>query len=107
MGDNPAMRVDATIQHGLTLLDSDMESSICTRSLFNPDFSVWCRPGGAARYRAHVPSVSGNNGVIQSVMGQTRVALDAGVPERCVFVAAERENRLVHVLGVEHLEPHE
>ena len=40
-------------------------------------------------------------------MGQPRVALDAGVAERRVFVSSEREHGLVHLFGVEHLEPHQ
>ena len=40
-------------------------------------------------------------------MGQPLVALDAGVAQRSVLVAAEGEDGLVHLLGVEHLEPHE
>jgi len=32
------------------------------------------------------------------------VTLDAGVTKRRIFIAAEGENGLVHLLGVEHLE---
>ncbi len=34
------------------------------------------------------------------------MALDAGIGERSIFVATEREYRLVHLLGVEYLESH-
>lgn len=40
-------------------------------------------------------------------MGQPRMAVDAGIAQRGVLVAAKREHGLVHLLGVEHLEPHE
>ena len=40
-------------------------------------------------------------------MGQPLVALDAGVAQRGILVAAEGEHGLVHLLGVEHLEAHE
>jgi hypothetical protein len=37
-------------------------------------------------------------------VGQSLVALDARVPKGRVFVPAEREHRLVHLLGVEYLQ---
>jgi hypothetical protein len=45
--------------------------------------------------------------VVQPVVREPPVTLDACIAQRGVFVAAEREDGLVHVLGVEHLEPHE
>lgn len=48
-----------------------------------------------------------HHGVVQPVMGESGVALDARVAERRVFVPPEREYRLVHLLGVEHLEAHQ
>jgi hypothetical protein len=39
--------------------------------------------------------------VVQPVMRQPRVAVDARVPQRGVFVAAEGKDGLVHLLGVE------
>jgi hypothetical protein len=35
------------------------------------------------------------------------VAVDAGVAQRGILVAPEGEHGLVHLLGVEHLEPHQ
>ena len=40
-------------------------------------------------------------------MREPCVALDARVPQRGILVAAEREHRLVHLLGVEHSQAHE
>ena len=40
-------------------------------------------------------------------MCEPLVALDARVPQRGILVAAEREHRLVHLLGIEDLEAHE
>ena len=48
-----------------------------------------------------------HDGIVQPVVGQPRMALDAGVAKRRVFVASEREYGLVHLLGVEHPELHE
>jgi len=39
-------------------------------------------------------------------MPEPLLALDTGVPQRGILIAAEREHRLVHLLGVEHLETH-
>ena len=58
------------------------------------------------RYRT-TPSVPRHHGVVEPVVGQALVALDASVAERGVFVAAEREDSLVHLLGVEHLQADE
>src|SRR4051812_39283103 len=44
------------------------------------------------------------HGVVEPIVGQTVVALDTRVAKRGVFVPAEGENGLVHLLGVEHLE---
>ncbi len=41
-------------------------------------------------------------GVVKTVMCQPVMALDARIPQGGVLVAAEREHRLVHLLGVEH-----
>ena len=38
---------------------------------------------------------------------QALVALDARVPQRGILGAAESEHRLIHLLGVEHLEADE
>lgn len=46
-----------------------------------------------------------DDGVIEPVVSQTRVAVDTGVGQRSVFVAAEGEDRLVHLLCVEDLKP--
>ena len=46
-------------------------------------------------------------GVVQPVMGQSRVAIYARIAERRVLVAAEGEYGLIHLLGVEDLEPYE
>jgi hypothetical protein len=35
------------------------------------------------------------------------MAFDAGVAQGGVFIAPKRKHRLVHLLGVEHLEPHQ
>ena len=35
------------------------------------------------------------------------MAFDSSIAERCVFVAAEGKDSLVHLLGVEHLKTHE
>lgn len=40
-------------------------------------------------------------------MGQAIMAFDASVTQRCILVAAEGKNRLIHPFGVKHLEPHE
>ena len=40
-------------------------------------------------------------------MGQSGVALYAGVAQRRIFVAPEGEDGLIHLLGVENLEPNE
>src|SRR6266550_8109864 len=48
-----------------------------------------------------------DHGVVQAVMRQPRMTLQAGVAKRRIFVSAECENGLVHLLGVEHLELHE
>ena len=40
-------------------------------------------------------------------MGQPLVTVDARVSERRIFVTPEGEYGLVHMLGIEHLEPHE
>ena len=45
-----------------------------------------------------------NDRVIQAVARQAFVAIDAGAPERCVFIATECEHGLVHLFGVKHLE---
>ena len=42
--------------------------------------------------------------VIQADVRQTLVALDAGVPQLGIFIAPKRKHRLVHWLGVEHLD---
>ena len=40
--------------------------------------------------------------VVESVMCEPLVALNACVPQRRILVATEREHRLVHLLGIEH-----
>ena len=45
-----------------------------------------------------------NDRDIQAVGTQTFVAIDTGVPERCVCIATECEHSLVHLFGVKHLE---
>jgi hypothetical protein len=52
-------------------------------------------------------SLPRHDGVVESVMSKPRMALDAGVAERRVLVAAEGEDSLVHLLGIKHPEPHE
>src|SRR5262245_37182743 len=59
------------------------------------------------RRDGHYRSLLRNHGVVQPVVGQSRVALYAGVAERRILVPPEREHGLVHLLGVEHLESHE
>ena len=60
------------------------------------------------RFRSpHRGEVAGNDSVVKAVVGEAWVAVYSGVSEGSVFVAAEREDGLVHVLGVEHLETHE
>jgi hypothetical protein len=44
------------------------------------------------------------HGVVGSVMCEPLVTLDARVPQRGILVAAEREHRLIHLLGIEYLE---
>src|ERR1700674_4673723 len=58
-------------------------------------------------FRVVALSLPRYHGVIEPVVGQALVALDARIAERGVFVATEGENSLVHMLGVEHLESHE
>ena len=45
--------------------------------------------------------------VEETILGQALVAFDARIAERGVFVATECEDCLVHLLGVEHSQPHE
>lgn len=52
-------------------------------------------------------SVSRHYRVVESVVGQALVTLNSRIAERGVFVATEGEDRLVHLLGVEHLEANE
>ena len=47
-----------------------------------------------------------DHGVIEPVMGQALVALNARIAERGVFITPEGEHSLIHMLSVEHLEPH-
>lgn len=52
-------------------------------------------------------SFSRHYGVVQPIMSQTRVAVYAGVTKRCVLVSPECKHRLIHLLGIEHLERYE
>ena len=52
-------------------------------------------------------SVSRHHRVVKPVVRPPLVTIDAGVRERRVLVPAEREDRLVHLLGVEDPESHE
>jgi hypothetical protein len=45
-----------------------------------------------------------HHGVVEPVVGQAFVALNARIPERGIFVPTKGENCLIHLLGVEHLE---
>ncbi len=45
--------------------------------------------------------------VVQAILGQPDVALDARVAERRVLVAPEGKHRLIHLLGVEHFEAYQ
>ena len=40
-------------------------------------------------------------------MTKPLMAFDAGVAQRCILVAPEREDGLIHLLGIEHLQPHQ
>ncbi len=51
-------------------------------------------------------SLLGHHGVVEPVMREAFVAIDPGVLERCVLVTSEGEHGLVHLFGVEHLQPH-
>jgi hypothetical protein len=44
------------------------------------------------------------HGVVESVMCEPLTALDARVPQRGILVATEREQRLIHLLGIEYSE---
>jgi hypothetical protein len=56
--------------------------------------------GSGLRLTAH--SLARYYGVVEPMVGKSLVAFDSCIVERGVFVAAEREHRLVHLLGVEH-----
>lgn len=45
--------------------------------------------------------------VVEAIMRQTLMALDACVAERSILVTAEGEDSLVHPLGIEHLQAHQ
>ena len=51
--------------------------------------------------------VAGYHGVVEAVVPKTWVRVDAGICKAGVFIAPEREDSLVHLLGIENLEPHE
>ena len=44
--------------------------------------------------------------VVKPVVSQLLVALDSRIAERSVLIATKREYRLVHLLGIEHIETH-
>ena len=50
--------------------------------------------------------LTGDHSVVEAVMTELLMAVDAGVGERSIFVAAEGEYGLVHLLRIEHLESH-
>ena len=49
-------------------------------------------------------SLPRHHGVVKSIVRKTLVAFDSSVAERGVFITAESEYSLIHLLGVEHLE---
>ncbi len=60
-----------------------------------------------AREAFATASLPRHHRIVEPVVGQAGVAINAGVAERRVFIPPERKDRLVHLLGVEHLEAHE
>src|SRR5947209_14965323 len=66
--------------------------------------SVPLPPYSPQRRRHRIPS---NHGVIEPIMCEPFVAFDARIPQRGILVATEREHRLVHLLGIKHLEAYE
>ena len=49
----------------------------------------------------------GYHGVVETVVGEPFMALDARVAQRGILVTPECEYGLIHLFGVEHLETHE
>jgi hypothetical protein len=59
-----------------------------------------------SHYESGLPALlSSYHSVIQPIVGQAFVALDPRVPQRGILVPTERENRLVHLLGIKYLQP--
>ena len=52
-------------------------------------------------------SLHSYHGIVEPVMCEPLVALDACVPQRRILVATEREYRLIHLLSIKYLEAHE
>jgi hypothetical protein len=40
--------------------------------------------------------------IVQTIVAKTRVALNSRIAEGCIFIPAECEDSLVHLLGVEY-----
>ena len=49
----------------------------------------------------HSASFARDHGVIETVVGQAVMALDASVPQGCIFISPKGKNSLVHLLGIE------
>lgn len=43
-----------------------------------------------------------HHGVVEPVVGQALVTLNARIPERGVLIATKGEDRLIHLLGIEY-----
>src|SRR5437588_4778226 len=61
----------------------------------------------SARSAIIARSLPRNYGVIEPIVGQSLVTLDSRIAERGVFVPAEGEDSLVHLLGIKDLQAHE
>jgi hypothetical protein len=70
--------------------------------------SVGRRSVSRSRQGGHAAALLfSHHGVVESIVCEPLVARDARVPQRGILVATERENRLVHLLSIEHLQAHE
>jgi hypothetical protein len=77
------------------------------------DSRVWACVGKASSVsvrtglRVRANGVTRDHGVVEAIVREARMRVDAGVGEAGVLIAAKREHRLVHLLGVEDLEAHQ